>query len=66
MSALWPSDFKPGDKVRFYGLKAVVVGGYTNLQQMYPAWAVPIEIQRSGFATIAHVDLLSHRGRKKK
>lgn len=65
-----PGMFKEGQKVWFHGLKAVVFWDEPlyakKLREAgWGAWAVPIEIQRSGLTTIAHVNQLRPRGKKK-
>lgn len=60
-----PRDFRPGQKVWFYGLKAKVGYGFYGIREMYPSWAVPIVINGSVTVTIAHVDDLQRRGKKK-
>lgn len=65
MNEFMPSDFRTGDKVRFFGMKAKVIAGFEDIREMFPCWAVPIEIQETGFVTIAHVDQLTPRGKKK-
>lgn len=65
-----PSDFHPGQKVWFLGMKAKVQdeGLVDRVKDSYfKWWGVPISIKQDGvyhFLTIAHCDQLTPRGKK--
>lgn len=62
------SDFKPGQKVWFHGLKAKVADEVTYevleegiVASEWDLWAVPIIVKGGNTITIAHVDALIPR-----
>lgn len=65
MSYGWNGEFNPGDKVRFFGMKARV----DEFNQLSQAWQVPILVLQDNkeyLLTIAHCDHLVRRGKKAK
>lgn len=63
-----PSDFKPGQKVWFFGLKAKVLQSADHEHftehiedAKFDLWAVPILVKGAQGITIAHVDDLMPR-----
>lgn len=64
----FPEDYAVGQKVWFHGLKAKVIG--ENFpehvsESFFRLWAVPISIKNGNGITLAHVDDLTPRSKKK-
>lgn len=63
-----PEDYQHGQKVWFHGLKAKVIDENFRRrvsESFFHLWAVPISIKGSSGITLAHVDDLKPRSKKK-
>lgn len=64
----FPEDYESGQKVWFHGLKAKVVDESFRMhvsESFFRLWAVPISINGGNGITLAHVDDLKPRTKKK-